>query len=135
MRYLPRILLIAGLILLEVVLYHEVVAIRDSPTPDNSKLIMLFGSIILVAIVIGTIFAISIIPSIGETIGNFFVNPDQEIEKSPHSDAMAKIAQGDYANAVEEYKKNLAENPNDMHALSEIVHLYCDKLHDHGAAE
>lgn len=135
MRRLTRILFILGLLWLEYVLYNNVVAIRDSENPDNSKLVMLFVAILGLAIVIGAIAAISIIPSIGETIGNFFFNPNQQIEKNPHSSAMAKIAQGDYEGAIEEYKKNLAENPDDMHALSEIIHMYCDKLHDHDAAE
>ena len=51
---------------------------------------------------------------------------------------MAKIAQGDYEGAIEEYKKaSLRRPPDDTHALSEIIgpSLYCDKLHDHDAAE
>ena len=31
--------------------------------------------------------------------------------------------------------QHLEENPDDTHALSEIIHIYCDKLHDHDAAE
>ena len=135
MRYLTRGLFLGGLILLEVVMYHQVVEIRDADNPDNTKLLVLFAAILFVAVVIGTIIAVAVIPSIGETIGNFFFNPNQQIEKNPHFDALAKIAQGDYEGAIADYKKNLAEDPHDMHALSEIVHIYCDKLHDHDAAE
>ena len=135
MRKVTRVLFILGLIWLEFILYKNVVHIRDSDNPDNTKLMVLFVSIIFVAIIIGVITALIIIPSIGEMIGNFFYNPNQEIEKNAHSDAMAKIAQGDYEGAIGEYRKNLEENPEDMHALSEIIHLYCDKLHDHDAAE
>lgn len=134
-RYLTRILFLSGLLLLGYVLIKQVVIIRDSDNPDDSKLFLLFGGLLLVAVVIGIMAALSIIPSIGETIGNFFFNPNQKIEKNPHSDALAKIAQGDYEGAIEAYKKNLANNPDDMHALSEVIHLYCDKLHDHDAAE
>lgn len=135
MRTVTRALLILGLLWLEYVLYINVVRIRDSENPDNSTLMVLFVAIIGIAIALGIILAIAVIPSIGETVGNFFFNPNQQIEKNPHSSAMAKIAQGDYEGAIEEYKKNLAEDPEDMHALSEIIHMYCDKLHDHDAAE
>jgi tetratricopeptide (TPR) repeat protein len=102
---------------------------------DGTKIILLFGCIILIAVTIGGIIAVWVIPMVGEFIGNFFFNPNQQIEKSPHSDALAKIAQGDYEGAIEEYRKNLEQDPEDMHAFSEIIHIYCDKLHDHDAAE
>jgi tetratricopeptide (TPR) repeat protein len=135
MSKLTRGLLILGLLWLEVVLFYYVGKIRDSENPDNTTLLLLFLGIVVIAIVIGTIFALFVVPAIGEFVGNFFFNPNQEIEKSPHSAAMAKIAQGDYEGAVEEYKKTLEETPDDTHALSEIIHLYCDKLHNHDAAE
>jgi tetratricopeptide (TPR) repeat protein len=135
MRNFTRGLIILGLLWLEIVLFQQVHHVSNSPDGDDTKVIVLFLAIIFLAIVIGGIVAIAIIPAIGETVGNFFFNPNQQIEKSPHSDALAKIAQGDYEGAIGEYRKNLAENPDDMHALSEIIHLYCDKLHDHDAAE
>jgi tetratricopeptide (TPR) repeat protein len=135
MRKLTRIFFILGLLWLEIVLYGAVVRLQAQENADGTQIVMLFGGIIFVAIVIGCIAALWIIPAIGETVGNFFFNPNQQIEKNPHSDALAKIAQGDYEAAIEEYKKNLEANPDDMHAFSEIIHLYCDKLHDHDAAE
>ncbi len=135
MRNLFRAIAIFGLLWLEILLYRQVETINHSENPDNTKIIILFGAIIFIAVVIGTIAAVVIIPSIGEVIGNFFFNPSQEIEKNPHSNAMARIAQGDYEGAVGEYKKNLEQDPNDMHAFSEIVHLYCDKLHNYDEAE
>ena len=135
MRNLIGWLTIIGLLWLEFVFYHEVVVIRDAENPDNTKLLVLFAGIIFVAVVIGTIAAVAIVPAIGEFIGNFIFNPNQEIEKNPHSEALAKIAQGDYEAAIASYRKNLSENPDDMHALSEIINLYCDKLHDLDAAQ
>src|SRR5271154_4593041 len=130
MSKLTRGLLILGLLWLEVVLFYYVGKIRDSENPDNTTLVLLFLAIIIGAIVIGTFFALFIVPAFGEFIGNLFFNPNQEIEKSPYSAAMAKVAQGDYESAIEEYKKTLEENSEDNHALREIIHLYCDKLHD-----
>ncbi len=106
MSKMTRAFLIAGLLFLEVVLLQHVAKIRDSENPDNNTLILLFMGVIFVAIIIGSIFGFSIVPAIGETVGNFFFNPNQQIEKGPHSNALAKVAQGDYEGAIEEYKKN-----------------------------
>jgi|ERR1700677_70530 len=134
MRNMTRTLSILGLLWLEIVLYMQVQA-REKAGGDETVIIVLFLAIIFLAIVIGGVVALAVVPAIGETIGNFFFNPNQEIEKNPHSNAMAKIAQGDYEGAIEAYKKNVEEDPEDMHALSEVIHIYCDKLHDHDSAE
>jgi uncharacterized protein HemY len=138
MRSLTRViyvLMILGLAWLMVVLFHESQALRSEETPDGTKVMLIFLALIILAVVVGTLVATTIVPQIGETIGNFFFNPDQEIEKAPHTDAMAKLAQGDYEGAIEEFKNCLDDNPDDMHAASEIVHIYCDKLVDIDSAE
>jgi len=135
MRILARAIFILGLILLAVVLYRETQILRSSEFVDGTRIMVLFLAIIFIAIVIGATVAITIVPAIGESVGSFFFNPDQEIEKDPHADAMAKIAQGDYNGAIEEYTQAIENNPEDTHAISEIVHLYCDKLGDPHSAE
>ncbi len=140
MRKLSRILIILGLLWLAYLLYSKVIFLQkqdaEGGTADSGTLIItLFVGIVFIAVVIGGIAATWIIPSIGEFVGNFFFNPNVEVEKNPHSDALAKIAQGDYEGAIEEYRKSFEKNPDDTHALSEIIHIYCDKLHNHDAAE
>jgi len=133
MRPLIRGFVILGLLWLEFILYRNVN--RHDAGGDSTGIVVGFASIIGVALVIGAVVAFMVLPSLGEAVGNFFFNPGGEIEKSPYSPALAKIAVGDYEGAIREYHAILKENPEDMHAVSEIVHIYCDKLGDHDTAE
>jgi len=135
MRILTRSVVILVLLWLVFVLFHETQAVRSAENVDGTKVMVLFLCIVFLALVIGAIVAVTIVPAIGESVGSFFFNPDQEIEKSPYADAMVKIAQGDYEGAIEEYKEAYKANPEDTHAVSEIVHLYCDKLGDPDSAQ
>ena len=135
MRKLSGAILILALLFLECILYWHVQKLQHSENPDGTNIVVLFISIVFVAIVIGGIFAITIIPAIGEAVGGFFFSPNEEIEKSPYADAMVKVAHGDFEGAVEEYHAVFEANPDDTHCVSEIVHLYCDKLGNPDAAE
>lgn len=135
MRTLARTVVILALIWLEVILYLEALKLRNAETADGTKVFLVFLAIIFIAIVIGAIVATAIIPAIGDAVGSFFFNPNQEIERGPYADAMACVAKGDYGEAIEEYKKVIGRDPADTHAASEIVHLYCDKLVNPNAAE
>lgn len=135
MRTLTRSLVILALLWLEVILFLKAQELQRAEIVEGTKVVIVFLGIIFLAIVIGTIIATAVIPSIGEAVGGFFFNPNQQIEKGPYADAMACVAQGDYETAVEEYKKVAGRNPEDTHAVSEIVHLYCEKLGNPDAAE
>jgi uncharacterized protein HemY len=134
MRTLKGGIIIVVLLWLEFILFREANALRSAEIVDGTKVVMVFLSIIGITIVIGIIVAVMIVPAIGESIGSFFFNPNEEIEKDPHADAMAKIAQGDYEGAVEEYRIAIDKNQEDTHAISEVVHIYCDKMGDIDAA-
>jgi tetratricopeptide (TPR) repeat protein len=125
----------AALVWLAVVLFNDARGQAGAEQPDGIKVFMYFGAVVMIAIVIGTILAMSVVPAIGDAIGSCFFNPNQEIEKDPHSGAVARIAQGDYEGAIAEYQHAFEKNPGDTMAISEIVHLYCDKLHDYPSAE
>ena len=142
MRIFTRIIIIAALGWLVWVLFQNVrpetlqtVDENGVPIADAQMKVMLyFGVIVLMVVVIGVIIALSLIPAIGDRIGSFFFNPNDQVEKNPHADAMACMAQGDYGGAIKGYFKACEENPLDTHALSEIAHIYCDKLQDSSAA-
>jgi tetratricopeptide (TPR) repeat protein len=68
------------------------------------------------------------------SIGNFFFQPNEQVARDPHADAQAAAARGEYAEAVEEYRKLLESDPNDLLAYSEIAKLCCDHLEDPAAA-
>ena len=118
MRIFTRIVIVAALSWLVWVLFQEVGALKtfdpDTGTAiaDNQTKVMLyFGGIVLLVVVIGVIIALSLIPAIGDRIGAFFYSPNEEIEKDPHADAMACMAQGDYGGAIKEYFKACDNNP------------------------
>jgi tetratricopeptide (TPR) repeat protein len=97
-------------------------------------MMLFYIGIIIITVGIGMVVGLSLIPAIGDKVGAFFYNPDEEIEKDPHADAIAEMAQGNYVGAIKEYFRAYDKNPLDTHALSEIAHIYCDKLGDPEAA-
>jgi tetratricopeptide (TPR) repeat protein len=71
-----------------------------------------------------------IMPRLGDAVGNFFFQPNQEVEKDPHSSAAAAVARGDYEAAVEEYRQILEKDPTDTLSYSEIAKISCEHLDD-----
>ena len=140
MKTVARALLAVALCYLIVVLLADVrvqMAIQSvAEKPDYSTIIVHFVVILAAAIAVGAMFALSVLPAAADKVGSFLFNPDQEIEKPPHAKAMAKMAQGDYHGAIHEYRKVYEKDPFDTLALSEIAHIYCDKLKqcEHAAA-
>ncbi|MCE9608795.1 MAG: hypothetical protein K8R23_01070 [Chthoniobacter sp.] len=103
-------------------------------SPDALKVVLYFGGVVIVGGASGVLFAAMVMPAIGDTIGKFFFNPDEKIEKSPHADALSAIARGDYEMAVQEYLNAFGKDPHDTLALSEVVRLECDQLDNPEAA-
>ena len=130
---LPRILILAALGLLMCGVITETRRLTRLEA-DGAAILPFFLATIALALVMGVIVALWLAPMIGNRVGGFFYNPSEEVEKNPHSAAMALVAQGDYEGAIEAYKAVLDKNPADLHAVSEIVHLYCDRLHEPGPA-
>lgn len=128
MSTLPRLLIFLGLAFLLFVLFRETrLAMNHS---DTGRVILLFGGLVVVGTTAGVLFAMSILPRIGEAFGNFFFQPAGQIEKDPHSAAQAAVLRGDYAAAVEEYRQILESDPADTLAYSEIAKISCEHLDD-----
>lgn len=125
----------AALAYLGFILFREARAEMDAEVVNQSRVVMYFGGVVLTGVVTGGLMVVVFLPAFGDWVGNLFFNPDQQIEKLPHADALAAVARGDYAQAVEAYRTCVENDPTDTHALSEMVHLYCDKLDDPVAAE
>ncbi len=103
--------------------------------PDSTLVVGYWGAMILCSVGLGAIFALRVAPKIGEWMASLFYSaPGEQVEKSPHSAALAKIATGDYAAAVVEYEKVLSNDPEDIMALVEISRLYIERLEDAPAA-
>lgn len=134
MRLVPRILFFLSLAWLAFVLYSEAQAYSKLENADPTRIILLFGGVVLVAIVVAAIGALWVVPAISERLTGAVYNPGEQVEANPHAEALGKVAAGDYEGAVADYQKVLKKNPEDALAVTEIVHLYCDKLHDYDSA-
>jgi hypothetical protein len=136
MSRLPRILLFLALAWFTFILFNEARAVNAQEEPDASKVVLLFGSVVLVGGLTGVLFVLMVMPAIGDAIGNFFFQPSEEAAPNPHSAAQAALARGDHAGAVEEYREVLKGDPTDLLAYSEIAKISCEHLADApGAAE
>jgi hypothetical protein len=134
MSTLPRILIFLGLAGLAYVLFHDARIAMNKPEIDTSRVVVLFGALVIVGVAAGVFLAFSVVPRIGDAVGNFFFQPAQKIEKDPHAPAQAAIARGDFPGAVEQYCRILETNPGDTLAYSEIAKIACEHLNDPVAA-
>jgi tetratricopeptide (TPR) repeat protein len=128
MRLLPRILMFVGLAWLTFVLFHEARVASSNEDVDATKVVMLFGGVVLAGGTAGILFVLMVMPQIGDAIGNFFFQPNEQIEKDPHSSAQAALARGDYETAVEEYQQLVEKHPADTLSYSEIAKIACENL-------
>jgi tetratricopeptide (TPR) repeat protein len=135
MRALPRLLLFLGLAYLAFVLFHEARLAKANPDIDPSKVVMLFAGFILIGGSAAIIVVVMVMPAIGDAVGNFFFQPNQEIEKDPHASAQAALARGDYAGAVEEYRQMIINDPGDTLSYSELAKISCEHLDDAAGAQ
>ncbi len=109
----------------------EIVA-TDSGTTASvfGSVLPLYGAIVILVVLLAILFATTVFPAIAGGIGNLVYSPNEQVEKNPHAEALAAIAQGDYEEAVEAYERSLVASPEDTHALSEIARIHCEKLQD-----
>ncbi len=130
MQFLSRLLVVLALGWLAFNLFGQARVASAQEDVDGTQVILLFGGVVLVGAVAGGLFVVSFLPEIGDRIGEYFFNPNEKYEENPHAKALGYVARGDYRGAIEEYQRSWEKNPTDTLALSEITHLYCDKLHD-----
>lgn len=132
MAWLVRTLLLAAFLWLAYILFSEVQVLReiapDDPAYDPTRIVLYFLGIIALGIGVGVVIATTILPDIGDRIGSFFYDSGEKLEKDPHKEAVSLVNQGDYVAAIRAYQKIVDKNPDDVHALSEVVRLQCEKL-------
>lgn len=138
MRIIVRLLILAAISWLAYVVFRELQGIwsidSDDPAYDPTKIVVYFLIIVALGIAVGLLVAMTVIPALGDHIGGLFFNPNEQIEKDPHAEAVALVNQGEYEEAVSAYKRIVRHNPSDLHAISEVIHLQCDKLQDYDSA-
>jgi tetratricopeptide (TPR) repeat protein len=134
MRTRAGLAIAVGLLYLGFVLFREAHLAMNAEVVDQSRVVMLFGALVLTALAGGGVLVVSFLPTVGDWIGNFFFNPNEPIERSPHAEALAASARGDFEAAILEYRYCLEEDPRDTLALSEIARLHVEKLPQPAAA-
>jgi tetratricopeptide (TPR) repeat protein len=99
--------------------------------PNQSLIVSLYGAVMLIGAGLAVLFALTIVPFFAEQAAGLVYGSAEKIEKGPHAEALSRAAQGDYEGAIEAYEKVIEHHdPDDTLALSEIAHLYADKLND-----
>lgn len=119
---------------LTVVIFSEARAEGKKEKPDEGKIVLYFGGVVLVGGAAGILVVTVLMPALGDAIGNLFFSPNQKNEKAPHADAMAAMARGDYEAAVQGYLKAFEADPHDTLALSEMAKIECEHLDNPAAA-
>jgi tetratricopeptide (TPR) repeat protein len=71
-----------------------------------------------------------ILPTLSEKMSESMYAAGGEIEPDENSKAIAKIMQGDYEGAIEEYKIVAESKPGETHPVWEIAKLYAERLND-----
>ena len=115
---------------------HFTAAEHSVPQDEKSKslgsageTVFYFGGIVVLSLTGAAVLGLTILPLMGNALASvFYSEASTHVEKTPHSAALAKCAQGDYEAAVTEFEKVFANDPSDIHALMEIVRLSRDKL-------
>lgn len=133
MRLLPRLILFLGLAWLTYYLFSQARAANTQEDVDATRVVMLFGGVVILGGITGVLFVVMVMPILGDVIGNLFFQPSEQIERTAHDEAVGACARGDYEAAIEAYQKALAEDPEDTLAYSEIVKIQCEHFHDPAA--
>jgi tetratricopeptide (TPR) repeat protein len=97
---------------------------------DGSRVVLLFAGLILDGAVIALILTLIVVPAVGDRLGSFFYNPGETVEHDLHTDAIAKLAQGDAEGAIGIYQEMIKKEPHNTHAVSEIARICCRNLGD-----
>ena len=85
-------------------------------------------SIILLAALAGIVFVVVFLPRMGDAFSTAMFSSGEEITEDAGMKAAARIASGDYENAILEFKKMLAEDPDNTYLISEIAKIYDDNM-------
>src|SRR5689334_8483368 len=98
--------------------------------------IFLAGLLALLGIVIAIVFGRPLIGMLGDRFGQLFTGSDDSSRIVPeYSVAEARVNQGRYAEAVEQYRLVIAKFPKDTYAHIRIADLALKHLNDPTLAE
>ncbi len=127
-KFLTAVLLIGLIFYCFALVKIENAKIETPEGPNHSLILTLYGAVILLGAALAILFALTIVPFFAEQAAGLVYGSTETLEKGPHADALSRAAQGDYEGAIEAYERVLEQDPDDTLALSEIAHLYADRL-------
>ena len=78
----------------------------------------------------GLLFVTYILPILGDAVGTAVISSGEEAAPDPYHKARAKMAVGDYDDAISVFRDIAKEEPNDRRPVAEITNIYLDRLHD-----
>ena len=103
---------------------------------DEATKLMGIGVAIFYGIVLFLLFGFSFMQRVADKFGNLYMPPDENFQIVPeYSVAEARRKVGDYAGAVAEYRKVIAQWPTDVFAHVQIAEIAIEQLHDLSLAE
>jgi tetratricopeptide (TPR) repeat protein len=97
---------------------------------DGIKLVF----VILMGLAGGLLAVKYFIPWLGDMMGEAMFSSGEKVEQDHMTKAAARIAQGDYPGAIEQYESMLREKPDDPFPVAEIAKMHAERLHDPQAA-
>lgn len=125
----PRVFLKFGTTGIFAIAILYVVLKWNSESWQNNPLIQ-FAAILGLAVVLGLFFVLVILPKLGDAVGTVMYSSGEEVVQDEAMKAAASMAAGNYEGAIEHFKNQLKDKPDDIHAISEIAKTYADKLHE-----
>ena len=84
----------------------------------------------LVVIGVGVPIMASIVPRIGDRIGEFFYSAPEKVEQDPYTKAAVKVTQGDYDGAIADYRRLAKGDPGNRFPVVEISKIQFEQLED-----
>ncbi len=97
---------------------------------------IIVGIVAIIGIILFFIFGFPLIRRLGERAGGLYTPSDDSFRVMPeYSTAEARVKVGRYAEAVGEYRKVIAQHPDDVYAHIRIAELAVEKLNDVKLAE
>ena len=91
---------------------------------------LLFIGFIALGSIAGVLGVKYLIPWIGDAVGTFIYSSGEEVQMEGSMKAVAKMAQGDYEGAIEEYEEMLRNEPDKPFPIGEMARIYAEKLKD-----
>ena len=117
-------------LILAIVLGAYMIRMAVGAGPLGVIIALLYGAVLFL------LFGISFIQRVGKQASQLYMPADESIPLVPeYSVAEARVKQGNYPEAIDEYRKVIAEHPEDVYPHVRIAELAVEHLHDLKLAE